>query len=72
MRRRALLGSLLLLLTVPLQVRAENAEADVRGMVNALFDAMRAGDGEALRALFRPESRLQTVGTVPRRRVPLF
>jgi hypothetical protein len=61
--RLTLLCSLLLLLSAPLHARAQNGEAEVRAVVEALFDAMRAGDGEALRMLFHPESRLQTVGT---------
>jgi hypothetical protein len=41
---------------------AQSAEVEVRAVVDALFDAMRAGDGQALRALFHPEARLQSVG----------
>jgi len=40
----------------------QQAEVEVRTVVDALFDAMRAGDGEALSALLHPDARLQTVG----------
>lgn len=34
--------------------RAQNAEDEVRAVVNALFDAMRASDSTAVRELFHP------------------
>lgn len=38
------------------------AEAEVLAVVDALFDAMRAKDAEALAAVFHPEARLVTTG----------
>lgn len=38
----------------------ENAEAAIRGTIEALFDGMRAGDGHAVRAVFHEEARLHT------------
>lgn len=37
------------------------AEAEVAATVQRLFDAMRAGDSTALRALFHPDARLMSV-----------
>jgi hypothetical protein len=39
-----------------------NAEAEVRAVIDRMFDAMRRGDGAALGALFHPTARLQSVG----------
>lgn len=38
------------------------AEEEVRGMVTALFDAMRTADGERAGALFHPDARLLSIG----------
>jgi hypothetical protein len=38
-------------------------EREVLDVVQRLFDAMRAGDSAAIRALFEPGTRLQSVGT---------
>jgi hypothetical protein len=47
-------------------VRAQGVEdgAQVRAVIDALFDAMRAGDAAALEALFHEDARLQTAGVV--------
>jgi hypothetical protein len=39
-------------------------EREIIDVVQRLFDAMRAGDSAAARALFEPGTRLQSVGTV--------
>jgi hypothetical protein len=41
---------------------AQNAEAEVRTVVQRLFDGMRAADSTMLRPLFHPSARLQSVG----------
>jgi len=47
----------------PAHARAQgNAEAEVRAVIDRMFDAMRRGDGPALGALFHPTARLQSVG----------
>jgi hypothetical protein len=60
--RRAL--PLLLVLLPLVAPRPASAQADdegaVRAAVTALFDAMRAGDADGIRAAFTPEARLQT------------
>jgi hypothetical protein len=43
-------------------VRAQSAEAEVRSVVESLFDGMRTGDSTAVRRVFHPEARLLTVG----------
>src|SRR5687768_16113910 len=41
---------------------AANPEAEVRAVIDRMFDAMRRGDGAALGATFHPTARLQSVG----------
>lgn len=56
------LGIVLLLLTAsaaPLHAQV-SPEAEVRSVVEALFDGMRRGDSTAVRAVFHPEARLLT------------
>lgn len=42
--------------------RAQDAQAEVRATVKALFDGMRAGDSTAVRRLFDPSARLMRAG----------
>jgi hypothetical protein len=60
--KRTLAALLLLASTAAAEpLRAQNGEeAAVRAAVTALFDAMRAGDADGIRAAFTPEARLQT------------
>jgi hypothetical protein len=58
----SLLLTLALLCCAASPLRAQAAEAEVRAVVDRLFDAMRSGDSTAVRAVFHPEARLQTVG----------
>jgi ketosteroid isomerase-like protein len=46
----------------PVPVFAQSEEDAVRAVVDGLFDAMRAGDSAAVRALFHPDARLISVG----------
>ena len=46
----------------PAPVSAQSEEDAVRAVVDGLFDAMRAGDSAAVRALFHPDARLISVG----------
>lgn len=64
MKRPALLLALLLLAfaAVPTRARAQGAEAEVRAVIDRMFDAMRRGDGPALAAVFHPSARLQSAG----------
>jgi len=50
------------LFAFPAAACGQDAEAEVEAVVNALFDAMRAGDATAAAALFHPEARLQSIG----------
>ena len=59
MTRTLLLAGISLLLG-PAPARAQDAQADVLAVVHQLFDAMRARDSVALRAVFHPEARLMT------------
>jgi hypothetical protein len=60
--KRTLAALLLLGAAVPAQpLRAQDGDdAAVRAAVTALFDAMRAGDADGVRAAFTPEARRQT------------
>ncbi|HEY0038310.1 MAG TPA: DUF4440 domain-containing protein [Longimicrobium sp.] len=60
-----LLAVLLLAAAFAAPARAQAAagpEAEVRAVIDRMFDAMRRGDGAALGALFHPTARLQSVG----------
>jgi ketosteroid isomerase-like protein len=60
--RRTIL-TLLLVLVAPAMLSAQTAtgaEAEVRATIDRLFDAMRAGDGDGVRAVFHPRARLMT------------
>ncbi len=46
---------------VPTYAVAQNVEDEVAQAARALFDAMRAGDGAAVEALFHPDVRLMIV-----------
>lgn len=50
-------STLIAALTVGLSLPV-GASEDPTGIVNSLFDAMRAGDGDAIRALVLPDARL--------------
>ena len=58
---------ILLLLCLPTLMQAQNTEELERQAViktiDALFDAMRAGDSTALKATFMPEAKLMTTYT---------
>lgn len=54
--------ALLLLGGLALPARAQSAEAEVRRVVQRLFDGMRAGDSTAVRSVFHPDARLSSVG----------
>jgi hypothetical protein len=41
---------------------AQSAEAEVHGVVQRLFDGMRAGDSTVVRSVFHPDARLVSVG----------
>jgi ketosteroid isomerase-like protein len=61
------LPALLVLATLaaqPLRAQADE-EAAARAAVTALFDAMRAGSAEGVRAAFTPDARLQSAGMRP-------
>jgi len=66
MKRSALLLVALVLsatFALPARARAQgNAEAEVRAVIDRMFDAMRRGDGAALASVFHPTARLQSVG----------
>ncbi|HUP19328.1 MAG TPA: nuclear transport factor 2 family protein [Gemmatimonadota bacterium] len=49
-------------LALPAPTAAQTEEDAVRAVVDGLFDAMRAGDSLAVRALFHPQARLITAG----------
>jgi hypothetical protein len=40
---------------------AQSADDDVRAVIDALFDAMRAGDGDAVQYLFHPDAMMKSV-----------
>lgn len=62
MTRRTILAVLALLLAVP-SARAQTPdEQAAEQVVRDLFDHMRNGDAEAMRALFHPDARLVTTG----------
>lgn len=65
---KRLLSALLLLAATlaaaPLRAQADD-EAAVRAAITALFDAMRARDGDAVRRAFTADARLQTVAGRP-------
>lgn len=48
----------LLAVTIPGQLEAQDAEREVRAVVDRLFDGMRARDTAAIRATFHPDFRL--------------
>lgn len=61
MTLRSLTFLLALVLTAPVEVRAQaTAEDSVRAVVAQLFDGMRTRDSAAVRAAFAPGARLQT------------
>lgn len=51
---------LLLLLTFP-ALAQQNEEAAVKAIINQLFEGMKKADSAALKPIFMPEARLQTV-----------
>jgi len=62
MKRIALLAALALA-AIATPARAQSgAEAEVRAVIDRLFDAMRRGDGTTLLAQFHPSGRLQSAG----------
>jgi hypothetical protein len=52
----------LCLASLSIPAAAQTPQEEVSATVNALFDAMRRGDGVAASRLFHPEARLQSVG----------
>lgn len=58
---RLTLCAVLLAALAPHSLAAQSAE-DAAGVVHQLFDAMRAKDTVAVRAVFHPEARIQSVG----------
>lgn len=61
---RSFLLSIVIALALPSAPALAQAdeEAAVRGVVDRLFDAMRAGDSAGVRAVFHPRARLVTAG----------
>jgi hypothetical protein len=59
---RVLAVALLLFGGAAMPLRAQAPEAEVMGVVQRLFDGMRAGDSTAVRAVFHPDARLVSVG----------
>jgi hypothetical protein len=58
---RIITAGLLIACTIPAVAQSADAERrEVLAVVQRLFDAMRAGDAEAARALFHPDARLTT------------
>ena len=51
------------LLLVPLAASAQTPEAEVRAVIDQLFDGMRAGDSTAVRATFHPDAAVYTTFT---------
>ena len=64
MKRIALFAAVALAaIASPVRSQAQTGtEAEVRAVIDRLFDAMRRGDGTALAAQFHPAARLQSVG----------
>jgi hypothetical protein len=56
------LAAAVLTAAAPARAQAATADAEVRAVIQRLFDAMRAGDSTAMRAVFPPSARLQSVG----------
>jgi hypothetical protein len=52
-----------LILALPGGANAQSPEDEVAAAVGTLFDAMRAGDGATVHALFHPDARLMSVST---------
>jgi hypothetical protein len=50
-----------LLTLCPTELFSQSPEAEVRAVVNALFDAMRAADGQAAAVLFHPDAELHSI-----------
>ena len=64
MRRPYVFGLLLLVvLVVPVRVRAQTATDSARAVLTRLFNGMRAGDSTAVLAAFHPGARLQSAAT---------
>lgn len=57
------LAAALLTAAAPASAQAADPEAEVRAVVQRLFDGMRAGDSTMVRSTFHPGARLQTTGT---------
>jgi hypothetical protein len=49
-------------LLAPAPAVAQSGEAEVRQVIQRLFDGMRGGDSAVVRSVFHSEARLQTVG----------
>jgi ABC-type phosphate/phosphonate transport system permease subunit len=61
-RLSTLLALVAALCAAPAQAQTATPEAEVRAVIQRLFDAMRTSDSTAMRALFHPSVRLQSVG----------
>jgi hypothetical protein len=73
MKPPALLASILVLSTLAVPLRAQaGAEAEVRAVVDRLFDAMRRSDGAAFSTVFHPSARLQSVGVSRQTGLPVL
>lgn len=59
-QRVMLLLMLAVVTTAPPLSAQDTATAEVRAVIDRLFDGMRAGDSTAVRAAFHPEARLQS------------
>jgi hypothetical protein len=62
MKPSLLIPAVMLLCCVARPARAQSAEAEVRAVVERLFDGMRAGDSTAVRSVFHPEAQMRSVG----------
>lgn len=72
MKRLSLAVALLAaLIAVPAAHAQQGAEAEVRAVVQRLFDGMRAADSAAVRALFHPSARMQRAA-INREGVPVL
>jgi hypothetical protein len=56
------LAAAMLCASTPAGAQAGGPEAEVRAVVQRLFDGMRAADSAAIRSVFHPTARLQSVG----------
>ena len=56
------LGLTSIALSISTAVEAQTPAEEVRKVVDALFDAMRAGDSTAVRSVFTPDAQLHSTG----------